>query len=288
MNLRILATTTLALAAFHVSSHATAAPIHTLAFGFGAPSVNGVGNVTNMEPGQIVFDSSTSTFMGYTVVGPVLGWQPFSGAATTSTTPKVTKLTAASGTFTTSTSPAPLYIRVRMSGGGGGGGGAGTTGATGGTGGSSSFGTSLLFVTGGGGGAYATIGGVGGTATIGTGASGINLSGGSGTAAVAGAPTSYPFGGNGGTNSFGGSVSSSQNGTDEAGSGGGGGSGTSTSTFSGSGGGAGGYIDAIITSPAATYTYTVGIGGSGGTNGLSGTPGGIGGKGVIIVEEFFQ
>ena len=45
----------------------------------------------------------------------------------------------------------------------------------------------------------------------------------------------------------------------------------------GAGGGAGGYIDAIITSPSATYSYVVGGGGSGGTVGY------VGGAGKIYI-----
>lgn len=49
-------------------------------------------------------------------------------------------------------------------------------------------------------------------------------------------------------------------------------------------GGAGGYLEATISSPNATYSYSVGNGGT-----PSGTvPGGAGGSGLIIVEEFYQ
>jgi hypothetical protein len=50
----------------------------------------------------------------------------------------------------------------------------------------------------------------------------------------------------------------------------------------------GGYIDAIITSPASSYSYQVGAGGTSGTAGTSGYVGGAGGSGIIIVEEYYQ
>jgi hypothetical protein len=55
-----------------------------------------------------------------------------------------------------------------------------------------------------------------------------------------------------------------------------------------SGGGGGGYAEKMISSPSATYSYSVGAGGAGGTGG--GTGGGIGGAGnagVIIVTAYF-
>jgi hypothetical protein len=53
----------------------------------------------------------------------------------------------------------------------------------------------------------------------------------------------------------------------------------------GQGGGAGGYVEKLITSPAATYTYTVGTGGAGGAAGT--LAGGNGAAGIIIVDEFY-
>lgn len=55
----------------------------------------------------------------------------------------------------------------------------------------------------------------------------------------------YARGGFGGSGPFGGAGSSAQ--------------------IAGSGGGAGGYIEALIYSPAASYSYTVGNGGAGGS-----------------------
>jgi hypothetical protein len=56
----------------------------------------------------------------------------------------------------------------------------------------------------------------------------------------------------------------------------------------GVGGGSGGCVRAIITSPSATYHYTIGAGGTGGYGGTSGQNGGTGGSGVIVVREYYQ
>ncbi len=210
--------------------------------------------------------------------------------------PTIQKFLSGSGTYTT---PAGvLYIRVRMIGGGGGGAGSSTNGAlnggTGGTGVATTFGTSLLTANGGVG-AQLQVRGAGGTATLGTGPIGVALTGGAGTGNTAstlatgyagGCGASSPFGGGGsggGTSDIAGGAGPTNTGT-----GGGGASINITASCSGCGGGAGGYIDAIITAPAATYTYTVGTGGAGGTSGTSGTTGGAGAAGIIVVEEFYQ
>jgi hypothetical protein len=60
-------------------------------------------------------------------------------------------------------------------------------------------------------------------------------------------------------------------------------------SFAAAGGGAGGFIDAIITSPSASYSYAVGAAGTAGTAG-SGTgvrAGAAGGSGVIYITAFF-
>ena len=53
------------------------------------------------------------------------------------------------------------------------------------------------------------------------------------------------------------------------------------------GGGAGGYVEKIIASPSATYSYAVGAGGTAGTAGSGGSAGGAGGSGIIIVEAYY-
>jgi hypothetical protein len=68
---------------------------------------------------------------------------------------------------------------------------------------------------------------------------------------------------------------------------GGGGGGSNTNSRSGAGGAAGGYVEHIISSPAATYSYAVGPG-SAGAAGTSAGNGGAGADGQIIVEEYYN
>jgi hypothetical protein len=217
--------------------------------------------------------------------------------------PTVQRFTSGSGTYT---KPAGVsYIRVRMAGGGGGGGGSGTTnGAASTNGGNTTFGTSLLTANGGTGGSNGTAqDGAGGTATVSspaitvvaqTGGKGGN--GGSHNGGV-GAATPTVQGGDGGSNLFGGNgtgggstngVSGSAGVTNTGGGGGGAYMPQVNSGVSGSGGGAGGYIDALIMNPSATYSYSVGAGGTGQAAGTSGSAGSNGGSGVIIVEEYYS
>jgi hypothetical protein len=59
-------------------------------------------------------------------------------------------------------------------------------------------------------------------------------------------------------------------------------------TFNGGGaGGEGEYAEILINSPAATYTYSVGAGGTAPAAGTSGWAGGAGGAGYIIVDEYY-
>jgi len=219
------------------------------------------------------------------------------GSPMVSTTPTIQTFTSGSGTYTT---PANcVYIRVRMVGGGGGGAGSGATNATdGGTGGNTTFGSSLLVANGGAGGSdvIASYGGAGGTASLGTGPIGVASTGGPGGgnngAGVIGGP--YSLGGHGASTPFGGGGGCAANGIGQAGttntgSGGGGGSPANgqANVFSGSGGGAGGYVDAMIINPSATYSYAVGTGGTAGAAGTNGNAGGAGGSGYIVVEQYF-
>lgn len=225
-------------------------------------------------------------------------YQDLRGNSTLLKAPTVQKFTSSTGTYTTPTSPSPLYIKVTMVGGGGGGGGNGTSGqASGGAGGNTTFGTTLLVANGGSGGASGgTAGGgnsaAGGTASLGT-AVGLALTGGSGqggsnqvgTIQAGGAGASSALGGGGGGGW--GSTNAGSAGATNSG-GGGGGAGATTSFSSGSGGGAGGFVSAIITAPSASYSYAVGAAGTAGGAGTSGAAGGAGGSGVIVVEEFYQ
>lgn len=215
----------------------------------------------------------------------------------TFTAPKITSYTSGSGTF--SITGTPLYIRVRMVGGGGGGSGSGNQGTTGsgGAGGDSTFGSSLLTCVGGGGGIADGNGGTAGTASISSPAVGTAINGARGSgyslnatalaAYIAGGPgANTPFGSGGG----GGPLASAGNSAPaNSGAGGGGGGGSNGATFSsGSGGGSSGFIDAIIASPSSSYAYAVGASGTAGAAGTSGSVGGAGGTGYIEVTEYYQ
>lgn len=210
-------------------------------------------------------------------------------------------LTRASGTgdssITFTSSQAPLYLRVKMAGGGGGGGGSGTaSGGNGGNGGNTTFGSSLLTANGGDAGRWAssTVP-EGGTATVASPAvtvlavQGVR---GHGGAAYGGTAVILP-GGQGGATFFGGNGVGTANlagssGRDNTGSGGAGGGSTANATaYIGSGGASGGYLEALIISPSATYAYAVGSGGSAGSAGTNGHAGGTGAAGIIIVEEYY-
>ena len=246
-------------------------------------------------PGFTVTDSSPNAFT-ITNNGTVIASQfaPFSSfsAIARSATQTQTILTSGSGTYYTPSGVA--WLRIRMVGGGGGGGASGS-GASGGPQGSSGastiFGSAQAY---GGTGGYnnyvAGVGGVGGSGTIGS-FTGIVINGGQGGVAGVGGSTLYHGGGIGGSSTFGGGASGGLNGAassaaTNSGCGGGGGGGTITSgVYGGFGGGAGGYVEAYISSPAVSYSYTVGAGGGGGAAGTNGTAGGGGGSGIIIVEE---
>lgn len=191
-----------------------------------------------------------------------------------------------SGTGATYTTPAgATRINVRMVGGGGGGGANATNAGANGT--STTFDT-LTAAFGSGGTHNAGAGGAGGTGTNGD----INISGGSGQGGTSSGAAVGPAGGNGGASAFGGAGGGGANATAgsaaaaNSGSGGGGGGGTTAPTSSGGGGGAGGYVEKLITSPSASYTYTVGAGGNGGAAGNF--AGGNGAAGIIIVDEHYD
>lgn len=218
----------------------------------------------------------------------------------TFTAPTVQRFTTGSGTYTLPTSPrAPLYIKVKMVAGGAGGAGGGTAaGTAAGDGTSSTFGSSLLTATGGVHGTYgAGLGGAGGTTTVNSPAVTIAATtGGDGGTQVGNASVTglYP-GGTGGASFFGGGGYGGLGGATAGvagkayGSGGGGGSpNAAVNAYSGPGGGAGGYIEALITSPSSTYSYSVGAKGSAGGGGTGGSGGGTGADGIIIVEEYYQ
>lgn len=209
----------------------------------------------------------------------------------TGSTPQTTVYTSGSGTYTVPTGA--RYLQIMMVGAGAGGQGSGTSqGSQPTAGGSSIFGSNTAF-----GGtpssAYNGTGGSGGTATL-SGAIGFTIQGGMGGPSIYNAASgSWGVGGQGGSSALGGAGaggSSGGGGNSAMANTGGGGGGGATSGFngnSGPGGGAGGYINAVITSLSATYSYYVGTGGTAGGAGGSGNVGGAGGSGVIMVTAFF-
>jgi hypothetical protein len=202
------------------------------------------------------------------------------------------------GSTTLYTMPAGvIWLRVRMVGGGGGGAGGGTAaGTTPGDGTASTFGSNSA----GGGthGLWNKNGGAGGTCTLSS-STGISVVGGMGGASFgngAGVPAFRTGSGStGGVSALGGAGSAGAPGDGSnvgqpaavnSGSGGGGGE-NGGAGATGSGGGAGCFIDAIITSPSATYSYGVGDKGSAGGAGTGGVAGGAGGTGQIVIEEHY-
>ena len=219
-----------------------------------------------------------------------------SGAATAatfngSTLASHTRQIFLSGTAATYTTPANVrQIVVRIKGGGGGG--SSSAGSVGGVGGTTTF--NSINALGGAAGPSGAVGGAGGTG--GTGTASVRFAGAPGVAsssAIIAASTYVTTGGNGG--GVGGGVPTSSvvsaGGAGVTNSGGGGcGGGQGATSFavaqtSCGGGGEGEYAEIIINSPSATYTYTVGAGGTAGT--AAGTAGGAGGSGIIIVDEYY-
>ena len=216
-------------------------------------------------------------------------------AAVSAQVPQITNLTSGSGTYTTPAGAA--YLEIEMGGGGSGGGGAGTTttGGAGGAGGNTTFGiftanggsaTPTSSVTsypspasGSGAGAQVFTGALGAPST----AVGTNFAG---TIGGAGAASCYGGGAPGAVGLTGSSLNPIAATAFCAG--GGGGGALVNSGFSGWGGNAGAIIRVIITSPAATYSYSVGAGGIAGTAGTSGNAGSAGAAGIIRITARFQ
>lgn len=220
----------------------------------------------------------------------------------TYTAPKVTRYLTGSGQHTLTGSP--LYIKVTVVGQGGGGSGGGSSDGGGSTAGSNSTwsvhsGAAILTAAGGSAGVYGTGSTPGGAVTIGGAATNFrSQAGGMGQGYVAapsivGVSLAGGFGGD--TPFFGGAgrgASASAVGTAGVANTGGGGQGGGCSTVNcipGSGGGSGGYIEAYIFTPSASYDYLVGeSAGAAGNAGTNGSAGAAGGKGIVIVEEFYQ
>lgn len=205
--------------------------------------------------------------------------------------PTIQTFTSGSGTYTTPSGA--VWLRVRMVGGGGGGSGGGTGApGNGGNGGTTTF--DSLSATGGGGGPNPVnggfTGGPGGSAAGGD----INAPGQPGNSMPGNVGSNFNgYGGNGGSGLFGagglGGGNGGAPGVAARGNGaGGGGAGGTSAQYGAMGGGAGGYCEKIINSPAATYSYAVGVAGTTGTAGTGGAAGGAGTAGLIIVEEHYN
>lgn len=248
-------------------------------------SVAGTCTITNTGTCTVTNTGVTQVVAGTGLDGGTINTTgTVSLSAARRTLPTSTRLT--SGTNLTYTTPANvLWLEITMIGGGGGGN--GTGGGGNGTdtcwNTSGSACTSPVYDAGAGkGSAGAPVGGLGGTvsgsSTCNNSAAGGNGTGGTfGAAAQGGAGGASSLGGNGGG-------ANGQSGTGIAGQAntGGGGGGGSSGTQAFNGGGAGATCYAIISSPAATYTYTIGQSGGAGTGG-----GSLGGSGNILIIEHY-
>jgi hypothetical protein len=220
------------------------------------------------------------------------GVQGATGSGLTATQPTIQKFTSGSGTYTKPANVSWIWIRM-VGGGSGGGGGANSTGSST-AGGTTTFGTSLLSATGGAG--SNSLGS--GNAGVGSGGNVLNLTGNPGILGLpALAGVNGGFGGVGGSSPFCGAgygsyENAGTNAATNSGSGGGGGGINSigSTASSGTGGAAGGYVEHIIDTPSATYSYAVGSGGAGaaGNATFTGLAGGTGGSGYIVVEEHYN
>lgn len=203
--------------------------------------------------------------------------------------------TSGSGTYTTPTGA--KAIKIRMIGGGGGGGGTGASSTSDGTaGGDTTFSTYTAS-----GGGFGTNGtgsfptGIGGDAVANSGSPAISMLGASGQHSYAynnpntSTTTTIYNGGPGGNGAFGGGGKAGRangaGGNGAVNTGGGGGGASITSAFGGGGGASGSYVEQLISSPSATYSYSVGSGGAHGIG--SSQTGGAGGGGIIIVDEYY-
>lgn len=224
---------------------------------------------------------------------------PFSTTGLNPNAPTPTTFT--SGTNASYPTPAGAsWLDVTLIGAGGGGAGGGTAGGVAGNGGSTYWNTSspastspIATAGGGTGGQGANYAGASGATFSGTcpgNSAGPSAAGGGsqgGSASTNGGISGV--GGVGGASSAGGGGASNSGAGQAPGSGGGGGaSGNGVSAIAGAGGAAGATCRLIISSPAATYYYTVGTGGSAGAAGTGGVAGGAGAGGSVTIVPHFN
>jgi hypothetical protein len=258
----------------------TSSPTTTLAV---AGTLSATGKITTGVTGA-GFPGSTSgtaTIVAPAVAGtPTLTLPTLTGTVGLATR-TVQVFTSGSGTYTTPTGCKAIFIRCVGAGGGGAGGNASyNAGQQGAAGGNTTFGS--LTASGGGAGLANATAGIGGAASGGD----VNVTGGGAAGACSG---SGRAGNNGGNSAFGAGAGGGGDGqpasTPSFGGGGGSGGASGAAVFGG-GAGAGGYVEKLISSPSATYSYAVGAGGAAGSNSVTGTPS-AGGGGLIIVTESY-
>jgi len=257
------------------------------------------------DTGGTVVANVSST--GLAVTGLISATTTVAGSGGASTLSVPTRQVFLSGTAATYTTPANCRrIVVRMKGPGGSTHGSSTSadGGAAGAGTATSF-NSITAAVGGNSGQSAggkASGGSGGTG--GTGTASLRIAGAMGhaqTTPYATGTNVYLLGGNGAGTGGGYSKDPSAYGNASGSAGvansGGGASGAGLTTslafasasggWTSGGGGEGEYAEITISSPAATYTYTVGTAGAGGTAGTNGVAGAAGGSGFIYVDEYY-
>jgi hypothetical protein len=267
----------------------TSTGINSTAVGVTTPAA---GAFTTLSASATLGVTGVATFTASPVISAITNTGTLTLPTLTGTVGLATRtvqvFTSGSGTYTTPTGCKSIWVRAI--GGGGGGAGSGTGSVNGTAGGNTTFG------------AFTAGGGVAGTANSGVSVAGGTVSG-SPTVSIAGgrggggstlASTQWGAGNLGGSGVFGGAGAGGQ-GTQPAdpavansgGGGGGAGINPSSASVSGGGGGSGAYFENYYSSPAATYSYGIGAGGTAGTAGTSSYGGGAGGSGVIIVTESY-
>ena len=220
-------------------------------------------------------------------------WATVPGNTTVLKAPSISKFTTGtSATYTTPTSPSPLWLEIIVVGGGAGGAGSGSSGAGVNGNASSVVGNNTTTANGGSGPANQYTGGVGGTFSIGAECTDIDSAAGGNGGGVSGVAAASANGGMGGSSALGGAgsggaTSNVGGGASTNSGGGGGGAGGGSSAAPGSGGGAGAYVHCAITGTLkSTYTYTVGASVSGSTG--SSAAGGAGAAGMVVFIAHYQ